>query len=236
MERPDFEHFIAANEYGFYCVPESFRGRKVPRLLRKGDVYEPTTLRFLARHLGDGDIVTGGAFVGDFFPALERGLAEGAQIHSFEPAPETHAAASYTIALNQLERVNLHSVAVGAEEATLHLQLARPGADEPLAAGARIVSDPGKGQTIEVPVTTLDKLVPEGRKVSILHLDVEGHEVPALSGAQRILTEHKPIVVLETGNRKRRIQYLDLLGLLAPQHKYVHTSQIEENGIFIPTA
>ncbi|KNG93626.1 FkbM family methyltransferase [Pseudaestuariivita atlantica] len=233
---PDFDHFITANEHGFYCVPESFRGREVPRLLRRGEVYEPATLRFLSRHVGSGDIVTGGAFVGDFFPALARAMAPGARIRSFEPAPDTFAAALHTIALNGLDNVELSQVAVGAEDAVLPLQVARPGASEPLAAGARIVAEAGKGQTIDVPVVTIDSLVPADRTVSLLHLDVEGHEIPALQGAVELIARDAPILVLETGKRKRRIEYLDFLGEAVPQHRYIHTSQIEENGIFIPTA
>lgn len=236
MDAQEFDHFIAANEYGFYCVPTAFRGREVPRLLRKGEVYEPVTLRFLMRHLGDGDIITGGAFVGDFFPALARSLAPDALIHSFEPAPLTFLAAERTIALNKLGQVRLHPVAIGAEEAVLPLQVSRKDGAEPLAAGARLVTGSPRGETVDVPVKPLDDLVPQDRRITLLHLDVEGHEVPALQGAARILRDHAPILVLETGRRKRRLEYLELLADLVPKHRYAHSSQIEENGIFLPLA
>lgn len=233
--RPDFEHFIAANEYGFYCVPTAFRKRKVPEMLRAGEVYEPITLQFLRRHIGTGDIVTGGVFVGDFLPALAEVLAPKAQIHTFEPNPVTFQAAQYTIAINKLKSINLHEVAVGEKDETLKLQTMREGRPGALAASAKITDrDLAGHKTIDVAVKTLDSLVPKSRKVSLLHLDVEGFELPALKGATRIITNCAPILVLETGGRKQRRQYREYLAEAFPDAGYVLTSQIEENGIYIP--
>lgn len=232
-EAPDFDHFIAANEYGFYCVPRHFRNRQVPKLLRDGLVYEPATLLFMQRHLGTGDVVTGGAFVGDFFPALARALAPGARIHSFEPAPDSLAAARYTLALNRLTCVDLHAVAVGAAEATLPLQVARR--QNALAAGARL-TDVSSADTIDVPVRTIDSLVPDDRKVTILHLDIEGAELPALEGATGLITRDAPIVIVEAANAGPRTRIAEFLTASFPTHGYCATSVIENNCVFLPLA
>jgi len=230
---PDFDHFIAANEYGFYCIPRSFRGRLVPRLLQKGEVYEPATLRFMQRQMGSGDVITGGAFVGDFFPALALALTPGARIHSFEPAPNSLAAARHTLALNHLTCVDLHPVAVGAAEATLPLQVTRK--DGALAAGAKLVEGVSE-DTIDVPVKTLDSLVPEDRTVTILHLDIEGHELQALQGATRLIRDHAPIIIAEAGKRSRRMAIGTYLRETFPDHGYIATSVVEENCVFLPVA
>ena len=99
----DFKHRTFVNEYGFYCVPDEYAKREIPTILAKGKVYEPNTLKLMRRHIGDGDIVTGGAFIGDFFPALSSALRPGARLISFEPNPLSFAAAQATIKTRQTD-------------------------------------------------------------------------------------------------------------------------------------
>lgn len=198
-------------------------------------MYEPRTLRFLRRHLGNGDIVTGGAFIGDFFPALCENLAPKARLHSFEPVPVSFVAAQETMRLNGLGNVALHRVAVGAEEATVTLQIARPSGKK-IAAGEKIVTDmeADDQRAISVPLVTIDSLVPKSRKVSLLHLDVEGFEQNALAGSARILNDHAPLVVLESGKAWRNRAFSETLNRLAPKAGYRCVGEIERNGIFLP--
>ncbi len=230
---PEFAHDIQANEYGLYCVPRAYRTREVPRVLASGQVYEPNTLRFMQRMVGSGDTVSGGAFVGDFFPALSRGLVSGAMLHSFEPNPVTHAAACQTIALNCLGNVCLARAAVGEAHDTLPLQVSRPGT-EALAAGARIVAKAVDGQTIDVPVVPLDDLIAPDRHISILHLDIEGHEAPALKGAKGIIRRCRPIIILEAAKPRVQRQYIRLLRQTFPKLRYRPAGLMERNAIFIP--
>lgn len=231
----DFEHRISVNEYGFYCVPEVYAKRAIPKVLAQGEVYEPATLRLMARHARGGDIVTGGAFIGDFFPALSQALAPGCRLVSFEPNPLSRAAAERTIVLNGLTNVDLHPVAVGEQPGTLSLQLVREGGSV-AAARARIVRDAREGETTPVEVVTLDSLVAPGRIVSVLHLDVEGHERPALLGAARILAENRPLIVLEADRPWQRKMYADFLAEHAPAAGYTFAGTMERNAFYLPTA
>lgn len=231
----DFQHTTITNEYGFYCAPDDYFGREIVDLLKRGEVYEPATLRFLRRHLGDGDIVTGGAFIGDFFPALAGRLASKAKLHSFEPVPMSFAAASETVRLNALKNVALHNVAVGAEAGTVTLQVARPSGKK-IAAGEKVVTHlpPSDERVIEAQIETIDSLVPKSRKVSVLHLDVEGFEENAMRGATRILNDSKPLVMLEAGRPWMQKAYLNNLQELAPKANYRHVGKIERNAVYIP--
>ncbi len=230
-----FDFTVSANEYGFYCVPRAYRGRGIPTLLANGAVYEPKTLRFLRRQLGSGDIVTGGAFVGDFFPALCECLAPKAHLHSFEPVDLSYRACLETIRLNGLANVRLHNVAVGDCDDVVTMQVARPGGKK-IAAGEKIVANRAADDArfVSVPLVTIDSLVPKSRKVSVLHLDVEGFERKALRGATRILNDHAPLVVLESGKAWLSRTYLADLAALAPKAGYRFAGQIEKNAIFIP--
>jgi len=236
VTKPAFDHFIAANEYGFYCVPQEYAAREVPTILRQGKVYEPDTLKFMARHLGEGDIVTGGAFVGDFFPAMCEALHPTALLHSFEPNPISFAAAAHTIHLNKLTNTVLSPVAVGEKSGTLPLQIARGSGNQAMAARAKIVDTEQGENTINVAVTTLDDLVPVARKVSILQLDIEGFELPAILGARRLIADSKPIIILEAARPKMQRLYLRTLRNHFPDLDYQVAGVIERNAIFIPCA
>ncbi|MGP6088617.1 FkbM family methyltransferase [Antarctobacter jejuensis] len=228
----EFEHRICVNEHGFYCVPDAYAKREIPKILARGEVYEPNTLSLLARRAFGGDIVTGGAFIGDFFPALSRAVAPGSRVVSFEPNPLSFAAAQRTIALNGLSNVDLAAVAVGETSGTLHLQLAREGGSA-TAARAKIVETAKDGDTVPVEVSTLDDLCPADRIVSILHLDVEGHEKPALLGARRIIEQNAPMIVLEADRPWQRGMYADFLIEHFPDQRYLMCGGMERNVFFI---
>ncbi len=231
----DFEHDIAVNEYGFYCVPQAYKGRSIVDLLIDGGVYEPQTLRLLRRKLGGGDIVTGGAFIGDFLPALHQRLAPDAKIHTFEPVPTSFAATEETIRMNNLSQISFNNVGVGAEPGKMTMMVTRPNGT-PIAAGERIVEgeDADGKRFIDIEVKTIDSLVPRTRQVSILHLDVEGFERPALEGAGRILNDSKPLVVLEGDKRWQKADYKALLNELAPKAGYHVAGSMENNTFYLP--
>lgn len=232
---PKFDHFIATNEYGSYCVPNEYGDREVPALLREGKVYEPRTLEFMAAHLGHGDIVTGGAFVGDFFPAMGKALHPDALLHSFEPNPTSFAAAKHTLELNGINNAILSPVAVGEKADILPLLIARNKGETAMAARAKIMkfAQP-HNNTIDVEVTTLDALIPADRRVSILQLDIEGFELQAVLGAKRMIADSKPIIILEAARRVVRRTYLMHLNNLFPDAGYQIHDVIERNTIFVP--
>jgi FkbM family methyltransferase len=58
----------------------------------------------------------------------------------------------------------------------------------------------GRNPAIElrnVEAQRLDDIIPRDRKIDFIKLDIEGAELQALQGAQRILTESKPTLLLE---------------------------------------
>ena len=228
-----FPHLIRANEYGFYCIPKAYLGRGIIDTIASGGVYEPATLRFLRRQLGSGDIVTGGTFIGDFLPALHEALADKAKIICFEPVPMNYEACQETIRLNGLKKVSLHNVAVSAEEGEMTMMVARP-SGKPIAAGERIVADQeADGERfITIPTKTIDSLVPKSRKVSILYLDIEGHEEAGLRGATATLARCAPLVLLEASKGWQARGFLTLLQELAPKADYDIAGSMENNWIF----
>ena len=229
---PEHDYDIVSNEYGFYSLPRSFRKRELPTVLTSGHVYEPNTLKFMQRMAGQGDIVSGGALVGDFFPALSGALARDARLHSFEPNPVSYESARHTIALNGLENVCLTNAAVGEVAGVLPLQVSRSGKNA-LAAGAKIVRSAQEGATIDVRVTPLDDLIPQDRRISILHLDIEGHEMAALLGARSMIARNRPIIILEAEKVRVQRTYMRLMRNRFAELRYRIAGKIERNVIFV---
>lgn len=75
---------------------------------------------------------------------------------------------------------------------------------------------------IAVPVATVDTLIPEGRIVDFVKIDLEGAHVLALRGAPRLLEGSRPTIWLDHGHRSAAIHGTttqDLWDLLQ-EHRY----------------
>jgi len=66
--------------------------------------------------------------------------------------------------------------------------------------GSRIINQKVDKKTIDVDLVSIDEAIPEDRYVSIIHLDIEGYEKPALNGALNTIKRSKPILILEDNN------------------------------------
>ena len=54
-------------------------------------------------------------------------------------------------------------------------------------------------EEIEVTLTPIDQLLPEGYRVDLLKIDVEGAEEQVLNGAKTTIQEQRPVVIFEHG-------------------------------------
>lgn len=52
---------------------------------------------------------------------------------------------------------------------------------------------------LTVKMSRLDDVIPAGRRVDLIKIDVEGGELPVLRGAKRVLMDSRPFVVFESG-------------------------------------
>lgn len=68
-------------------------------------------------------------------------------------------------------------------------------------------------------------------ELSLIQLDVEGHELEALKGAVKTIKKFKPILMIEiTSNEEETIKYIEKLG-----YKIDDVFGFEKNYIFLPT-
>lgn len=194
----------ASNQYGVYHLPDGVRHRPAAKALMAGEVYEPETIAFMRAQAKDGDIIHAGAFFGDFLPALSSALADGRKVWAFEPNPSSFQAAEKTVALNRLGNVELINAALSDRADSVLLRTHKSGG-RPLGGASHLVPEDGEGVE-PVPSAMLDFTVPLDRKVTILQLDVEGHERQALRGAYHIVNAWRPLLVLEYFSNQRWVQ------------------------------
>lgn len=222
----DMSDQVFENVYGRYSVPRGLDTRPAVKRVKAGDVYEPKTIAFMRDAVGTGDIIHAGTFFGDFLPGLSSGMAPDAHIWAFEPNPISHQHAAETIRLNGLSNVTLTKAALSNRTGSIHFRT-HDAEGQALGGHAHFVEGPGAGVE-EVASVMLDFAVPLDRPVSILQLDVEGHEIEALWGAYHLINRWKPILILEEFDRPRWIRRQ------FPRVNYDRVSRIHGNLVYLP--
>lgn len=191
--------FIAYNRYGAYCVPHSSLHRPAAQKILAGDVQEPDTIDYMLAHCGQGDIVHAGTYFGDFLPALSRGCSSSASVWAFEPNRENYRCAEITVRLNELQNVQLFNAGLGERNERAHMKIADH-TGQSLGGGSHILrhSHATTGDDVEpVRLVSIDETIPDDRLVSVIQLDVEEYEQPALAGALRTIRRCLPVLILE---------------------------------------
>jgi FkbM family methyltransferase len=193
------QFFIARNRLGQYCVPQESMHRPCAMTVMRGMVWEPATLAAIEKLYTGGDIVTAGAYFGDFLPFLSRlAAAREAGVLSFEPNPVNFACATVTCAINTLSNCRLIRGGLGASSARLSVKTHNDNG-QPLGGGSRVMEQrAGSAQARfdETDIHTIDSHTGSAT-VGMIQLDIEGHEMAALEGAAATIARCRPLLVLE---------------------------------------
>jgi len=157
--------------------------------------FEEPELRFAIRHAQrGGTILDVGANIGVFTVACARAARGIGQVIALEPSPATFAKLCVTCARLGLQNVELLQIAAAKENGRARFVAAGIHELRQHLADARA---DGSGP-IEVETRRLDDVcgdrVPD---VTLLKVDVEGHEVQVLSGASRILANGRVHLIVE---------------------------------------
>jgi FkbM family methyltransferase len=199
---------VSYNKYGGYCVPESSRHRPAAKTILSNDVHEPKTIEYLISNCADGDIVHAGTYFGDFLPALSQACSSKAKIWAFEPNPENYKCARITTYINDINNVELINAGLG-ERKEMLVMLTSDKNGKACGGASKILThetDNIPGGTQVVQILTIDETILPDRKVSIIQLDVEGHEKQALSGALKTIQRCLPIIIVEVNPKSTLIE------------------------------
>lgn len=158
----------------------------------------------------DGVIIDSGANIGQMLMYLAQWVPQG-QVLAFEPGKNQATWLEECLALHNALPVKLLRVGLG--NSTTQLRLNNTGPDNVHGAWSQISETHGEPVNI---VRLVDELSTQAiDKVALWKLDIEGYEIPALSGAEMLLKEHRInalYVELSGENGKRVREFLSNMG------------------------
>jgi len=134
--------------------------------------------------------VDAGANIGIYSQFLSRCVGTTGVVHSFEPAPENFE--RLRSATQRLSNVRLSQSAVGERSGNSELYLS-----DKLNVDHRAYMGVGDSRrTIPIEMVALDDYFKPGERVDLIKMDIQGYELHALRGAQRVLQETPGINLL----------------------------------------
>jgi FkbM family methyltransferase len=158
--------------------------------------YEPHFAELFALLVRPGDrCVDVGANVGVHTVRLARLAGRDGAVIAVEPEPGLVRRAQRNILLNNLANVRLINAA--ASDCAGEMSLYRPDPEDTNRARASLLRHAYlTGDTITVPVVTVDDVCGDDR-VTLIKIDVEGHEAAVVRGAARTIERDAPAVIFE---------------------------------------
>jgi FkbM family methyltransferase len=161
--------------------------------------YEPELSEALRSRLGEGDIaIDVGANIGIHSLTMAEVVGASGCVLACEPHPRLARKLRSNLALNGAERVAVVEAAIGERPGVVDLAIAPP--EEPNQGRATLRPLTSEDwRSTRVPCVTIDALATELDLpfVSLIKIDVEGHEPAVLSGATMVLREHQPVLIFE---------------------------------------
>lgn len=158
---------------------------------------EPEQQTWLLDNIAAGDVVFEvGANIGFFAILCARLVGKGGSVYAFEPHPGCAKACRQNLALNDFQNADVYEVAVSSSDGKLLLDIS-----DSSTALARVSNSASLpiNSCVEVRSTTLDTLVFERqlKAPKLIMIDVEGHEIEVLRGAQQTISKNLPTILCE---------------------------------------
>lgn len=158
-----------------------------------GEYYQRDLSELLRRIVRPGDrFIDIGANIGLVTLLAARGVGRAGRVLAFEPNPGPLARLREHVAINGLQQVEVHDVALAEAAGSAELFVA----SEHTGKGTLTV-DGGAGGRVSVRLVRGDDLVRPADSATIIKLDVEGYELKVLRGLEQLLRAQDAIVIVE---------------------------------------
>lgn len=176
-----------------YFIPEYAKHRPAAKVMLHGHWHEPATHELVRAVLRScpGSMIHAGAFFGDMLPSFSS--AASGTVYAFEPVLENYILAKLCVEHNNLDNVVLINAALSVDIGNLRIHSTLKGGRH--AGGASHIAEEGR----LCPAISIDHL--QIADLVLLQLDVEGHEMPALTGARDTIMASRPIIAIEDNGR-----------------------------------
>ena len=157
-------------------------------------IYAPHLSRLVKLFLQPGDtFVDGGANIGYFSLLASRCVKREGSVHAFEPIPQTFQRLQFNIKLNNFVQVTSNCQALSEQAGELSFELPLDAASGSGLGRLATVVQMGRGPTVTCIACSLDDYAEQAHisAIKMMKLDLEGSEVTALRGMQRLLSKHR---------------------------------------------
>jgi len=173
----------------FRCLKARFRDQKFE-------------LKALANHLDSHHLALDiGANKGSYLLAMSRAVRAG-EVVAFEPQPLLADYLREVVRSCRLANVRIEQVGVSKASGMMDLNVPGTSETSPSASLEKSCSSVGQCHSFRVPVTTLDDFLASSlEQVGAIKIDVEGHEISVLQGAEKTINQHRPLIICESESR-----------------------------------
>ncbi len=154
------------------------------------DSWEELTTEMFKKVVKEGDIVVDlGANIGYFTLLAARLVGEKGKVYAFEPEPHNYSLLCKNIEINGYDNVIATQKAVSDTSGKVKFYLDREDT------GAHSIYQLDKGERfIEIETVNLDEFFEDKKHpINVIKMDVEGAEMVAFSGMERIIRENKDL-------------------------------------------
>jgi FkbM family methyltransferase len=182
----------------------------------------------LARHLSHGSVVVdAGANIGIYSQFLAKCVGPAGMVHSFEPDLENFARLRAALAGLPNVRVNRLALSDKTGDSLLYLS-------QQLNVDHRAYPTEGEmRRSVSIRSITLDDYFKPGERVDLIKMDIQGYELHALRGANRVLVDNPDIMLLlefwPYGLKQAGGNWVDLIAAL--EQKDMIIRQVSSDGL-----
>lgn len=158
-------------------------------------------------------VVDVGANIGYYSLVLAAGVTHTGTVYAYEPHPENNVLLMHNIHLNNLEKQTvIRDVACSSITGWMYLHLSSISSGMHTVEELMLERDTYQTtHTLEVRTVILDMDLPKGLPVHFMKIDVEGHELEVLKGAEILLRLNHPILMVEYSASPKVIPFLEVL-------------------------
>jgi FkbM family methyltransferase len=135
-------------------------------------------------------VVDAGANIGVYSQFLSRCVGRSGVVHSFEPSPENFS--RLQAATRKLANVRLSQAAVGECSGRSKLYLS----DQLNVDHRTYATDGDLRSAVPIDVAALDDYFKAGQRVDLIKMDIQGYELHALRGTNRVLADNPAVKLL----------------------------------------
>lgn len=162
-------------------------------------VYDAPSIKYIKKLLNPEDVfIDIGANIGTYSISATAALdaKQGGMVYAFEPVNSIYQKLTRNIALNGIENIVTHKLALFEENTTLDLFVS---SSENLGMSSIFHHDTESGEVEKVKAIKLDDFIEENKikHVKLIKIDIEGAELFALKGMLETIRKFKPTLLIE---------------------------------------